>query len=120
MRDKISSSPVLSVVSKVLFAPIIIFGLYVQFHGDYGPGGGFQAGVIVAAAFILYSMIFGLVKGETLVPVMVNRYLMCLGVLLYAGVGILSIFLDGKYLDYNVLSTNPSSGQHIGLSLIHI
>ena len=97
MRDKISSSPVLSVVSKVLFAPIIIFGLYVQFHGDYGPGGGFQAGVIVAAAFILYSMIFGLAKGETLVPVMVNRYLMCVGVLLYAGVGILSIFLDGMY-----------------------
>ena len=53
MRDKISSSPVLSVVSKILFAPIIIFGLYVQFHGDYGPGGGFQAGVIVAAAFLL-------------------------------------------------------------------
>ena len=120
MRDKISSSPVLSVVSKVLFAPIIIFGLYVQFHGDYGPGGGFQAGVIVSAAFILYSMIFGLAKGETLVPVMVNRYLMCLGVLLYAGVGILSIFLDGMYLDYNVLSTNPSSGQHIGIILVEL
>ena len=120
MRDKISSSPVLSVVSKVLFAPIIIFGLYVQFHGDYGPGGGFQACVIVAAAFILYSMIFGLAKGETLVPVMVNRYLMCVGVLLYAGVGILSIFLDGMYLDYNVLSTNPSSGQHIGIILVEL
>ena len=51
MRDKISSSPVLSVVSKILFAPIIIFGLYVQFHGDYGPGGGFQAGVIVCLLY---------------------------------------------------------------------
>ena len=85
MRDKISSSPVLSVVSKILFAPIIIFGLYVQFHGDYGPGGGFQAGVIVAAAFILYSMIFGLSKG-----------------------------------DYNVLSSDPSTGQHIGIILVEL
>ena len=55
MREKISSSPIFSIVSRVLFAPIIIFGLYVQFHGDYGPGGGFQAGVIIAAAFILSS-----------------------------------------------------------------
>ena len=53
MKDNISSSPILNIVSRILFAPIIIFGLYVQFHGDYGPGGGFQAGVIIAAAFIL-------------------------------------------------------------------
>ena len=51
-------NPVFKIVSKILFGPIIIYGLYVQFHGDYGPGGGFQAGVIVAAAFILYSIIF--------------------------------------------------------------
>ena len=88
MKDNISSSPILNIVSRILFAPIIIFGLYVQFHGDYGPGGGFQAGVIIAAAFILYSMIFGLKKGEILVPVKINQYLMCVGVLLYAGVGI--------------------------------
>ena len=111
---------ILRVVSKFMIPFILLFALYVQFHGDYGPGGGFQAGVIVAAAFILYSMIFGLAKGETLVPVMVNRYLMCFGVLLYAGVGILSIFLDGMYLDYNVLSTNPSSGQHIGIILVEL
>ena len=111
---------ILRVVTKIVVGTIILFAFYVQFHGDYGPGWGFQAGVIVAAAFILYSMIFGLAKGETLVPVMVNRYLMCLGVLLYAGVGILSIFLDGKYLDYNVLSTNPSSGQHIGIILVEL
>ena len=56
MRD----NPILRVCAKILFAPIIVFGLYVQFHGDYGPGGGFQAGVIIAAAFILYSLVFGL------------------------------------------------------------
>jgi len=54
----VRENPVFKIVSKILFGPIIIYGLYVQFHGDYGPGGGFQAGVIVAAAFILYSIIF--------------------------------------------------------------
>ena len=120
MKDSISSSPIFNIVSRILFAPIIIFGLYVQFHGDYGPGGGFQAGVIVAAAFILYSMIFGLKKGEILVPVKINQYLMCFGVLLYAGVGVVSIFLNGNFLDYNVLASNSSSGQHIGIILIEL
>ena len=40
-------NPILRVSAKILFTPIILFGLYVQFHGDFGPGGGFQAGVIV-------------------------------------------------------------------------
>ena len=41
-------NPILRVSAKILFTPIILFGLYVQFHGDFGPGGGFQAGVIIA------------------------------------------------------------------------
>ena len=120
MKDKISSSPIFSIVSRILFAPIILFGLYVQFHGDYGPGGGFQAGVIIAAAFILYSMVFGIKDGETLVPVKINQVLMCIGVILYSGVGFYSLLLNGKYLDYNVLSTDPSSGQHIGIILVEL
>ena len=51
---------VLRVIAKMLIPFILLFGLYVQFHGDFGPGGGFQAGVIIAAAFILHSLIFGL------------------------------------------------------------
>ncbi len=46
--------PILRVVTKLLIPYILLFGFYVQFHGDYGPGGGFQAGVILAAAVILY------------------------------------------------------------------
>ncbi|MEO5696510.1 MAG: MnhB domain-containing protein, partial [Burkholderiaceae bacterium] len=40
---------ILRVVAKLLIPFILLFGLYVQFHGDFGPGGGFQAGVILAA-----------------------------------------------------------------------
>ena len=54
------NNPISRISTKILFAPIILFGLYVQFHGDFGPGGGFQAGVIVASAFILYSLVFGI------------------------------------------------------------
>ena len=50
---------VLRVVSKLLIPPILLFALYVQMHGDYGPGGGFQAGVIFGAGLILYGLVFG-------------------------------------------------------------
>jgi len=74
----VRENPVFKIVSKILFGPIIIYGLYVQFHGDYGPGGGFQAGVIVAAAFILYSIIFGLERVRKLMPVIfVNYIIIC-------------------------------------------
>ena len=49
---------VLHVVAKVIIPFVILFALYVQFHGDFGPGGGFQAGVIAAAAIILYALVF--------------------------------------------------------------
>ncbi len=59
---------VLRVVSKGLLPFIFLFALYVQFHGDYGPGGGFQAGVIFAAGFALYTLIFGLEQAKKVTP----------------------------------------------------
>ena len=44
---------ILRVGAKILIPFILLFALYVQFHGDFGPGGGFQAGVIFAAGFVL-------------------------------------------------------------------
>ena len=56
------------VIAKLTIPGIILFGLYVQFHGDYGPGGGFQAGVIIGAAMILYGLIYGLDALEKVAP----------------------------------------------------
>ena len=114
MRD----NPVLRTCAKILFAPIIVFGLYVQFHGDYSPGGGFQAGVIIAAAFILHALIFGLEAGRRLVPQWLNLALLAAGVLLYGGVGVAGMAMGGLYLDYNVLLPDPSAGQHVGIILV--
>ena len=102
-----------------LFLPIIVlFGLYVQFHGDFGPGGGFQAGVIVASAFILYSLIFGLDKGQELLPTKFNFFLLALGAFIYGSVGLITILMGDPYLSYNVLGSTKQSGQHIGILLV--
>ena len=111
-------NPILRVCTKVLFAPIILFGLYVQFHGDYGPGGGFQAGVIIASAFILYSIVFGLEEGKRLLPEKINLFLLALGALIYGGVGMISMLLGENFLSYNILGTSAQSGQHLGILLV--
>ncbi len=109
---------VLRVVAKMLIPPILLFALYVQVHGDYGPGGGFQAGVIFAAAFILYALVFGLETARKVAPEGIVRAAVALGLMLYAGVGLAGLLLGGNYLNYSVLAENQKAGQHLGITLI--
>jgi multicomponent Na+:H+ antiporter subunit B len=106
---------VLRVVAKVFLPFILVFALYVQFHGDFGPGGGFQAGVIIAAAVIFYALIYGLPNARRIVPEGVVERMMAAGVLLYAGVGLAGLLLGGNFLDYFVLDRDPVAGQHRGI-----
>ena len=82
---------VLRVGTKLILPYILVFALYVHFHGDYGPGGGFQAGVISAGAIILYAIVFGLEAAKRVAPPAVVGRVVPLGVLLYAGTGVAGI-----------------------------
>ncbi|MEQ8249048.1 MAG: Na(+)/H(+) antiporter subunit B [Alphaproteobacteria bacterium] len=108
------------VVAKLTIPGILLFALYVQFHGDYGPGGGFQAGVIFGAGFILYGMVFGLENLRKVVPPQVTTTAIAVGVLLYGGVGIVSELLGANYLDYSALAPDPHDGQHIGIIVVEL
>lgn len=112
---------VLRVVTKILLPFIFLFALYVQFHGDYGPGGGFQAGVIFAAGFVLYGLVFGMSHAQRVVPTRVLHLLIPLGLLLYAGVGVVNMLLGGAFLDYDTLNpAHPEQGQHLGILLVEL
>jgi multicomponent Na+:H+ antiporter subunit B len=111
---------ILKVAAKLLIPVILLFGLYVQFHGDFGPGGGFQAGVIMAAAFILYGITFGLENAMKVLPTGLVRFLSALGVLIFAGVGVVTMILGAEFLNYNVLRHDPVHGQHLGILLVEI
>lgn len=113
--------PILRVTSKVFMPFILVFALYVQFHGDFGPGGGFQAGVIFASSFVLYSLIFGLHDAKLVIPSRVLEVTSALGVLLYAGVGVISFFVGDNFLNYGSLDPdNRLNGQHYGIILIEL
>ena len=115
-----SENLILRVVSKFLIPLILLFGLYVQAHGDYGPGGGFQAGVIFAVGFILFGLVFGLDELKRVIPVQVAVILMALGLLLYAGVGYATMLLGGLFLDYARLAHSSVHGHHYGILLIEL
>jgi multicomponent Na+:H+ antiporter subunit B len=135
---RMSEMVILRVVSKAFVPFTLLFALYVQFHGDFGPGGGFQAGVIFAAGLILYGLIFGLDDLIRVAPAWVLECCLASGVLLYGGTGVASMLLGGQFLEYNVLVNDPSHpltvatgslaemslhvpnghGQHLGLLLI--
>jgi multicomponent Na+:H+ antiporter subunit B len=111
---------ILRVVAKVFLPFILVFARYVQFHGDFGPGGGFQAGVIAAAAVVFYALIYGLANARRVVPERLVEGMMAAGVLIYAGVGLMGLLLGGNYLDYFVLDRDPVAGQHRGIFWVEV
>ncbi len=111
---------IVRVSTRILVPFILLFALYVQFHGDFGPGGGFQAGVIFGAGCILYGLVFGVDTLRDIIPNAVVRAVAALGVLLFAGVGVAAIVGGGNYLDYSVLGETQKAGQHLGILLIEL
>lgn len=128
---------VLRVTAKLLIPLIALFAFYVQFHGDLGAGGGFQAGVILAVAPILHALVFGLRATIVAIPVGFVRGVAALGVLVFAGVGVVCIANGGDFLDYDRLFTprveamippgllgDPEHahnwGQHFGILLVEV
>ena len=114
----VKSDSITLVGAKMLIPYILLFALYVQFHGDFGPGGGFQAGVMFAAAFILHGLVRSLSQTREAAPSRIIEILVAFGVILYTVTGLLCMAKGGSFLEYNVLAQNPVSGQHYGIILV--
>ena len=108
----------LHVIGQLVIPFVLLFGLYVQFHGEYGPGGGFQAGALIAAGFILYALIEGEQRALEALPQGGLNFLMVGGALLYGVVGLAGILLGSNFLAYSVLAQDPVFGQKLGIILI--
>lgn len=127
---------VLRVAAKLFIPLIALFAFYVQFHGDLGAGGGFQAGVILAVAVILHALVFGLKDTMAAIRPTFARGVAALGVLVFSAVGVICIVNGGGFLDYDRLFTPeiealipnwilPSDhahhwGQHFGIMFIEL
>lgn len=104
---------------KFVFPIILLYGLYVQFNGSSGLGGGFQAGVIVASAFIGRGLSFGAASLSNTLPIQLIRSIGLLGVWMYGGVGILDIILGSNFLAYS-LPVAGVTGQLAGSFIVEL
>lgn len=112
------NSIIIVLISRLLIPLIIAFGIYTQINSSESPGGGFQAGVILASAFILHSLVFGYKKTTAFLSEKTLQLFASLGILLYAGTGFLCMALGKNFLDYNALSLWKFNGQKIGILAI--
>ena len=84
-----------------LLVPLVqIFALYVLFFGQYGPGGGFVAGVMIAASLVLGLLVFG---GAGLSARRAKSLILGdgIGLLLFIAVGGLCLIGGGQFLNYS-------------------
>lgn len=109
---------IILLAARILIPLILLFALYVQFHGDYSPGGGFQAGVIFAAGWILFALVYGLDRALEVIPLRWMYGLMALGALLYCAIGLLGVVLGGRFLDFAPLLDDRHGAQQAGIMLV--
>jgi multicomponent Na+:H+ antiporter subunit B len=103
MTDR-HDSVILHFIVRVFMVPFIfVFGVYVFLHGELSPGGGFQAGAIVAAAIILGRLVLGNDVAEHRFPTRLLVWGASVGVAIYALAGVVPVFLGANYLDYDFL-----------------
>ena len=80
-----------------------------------------KAGVIFAAGIILYSLVFGLPAARRVAPPAAVEVLIALGLLIYAGTGVVTMLLGGNFLDYGALNPHhPPHGQHWGILVVEL
>ncbi len=104
---------------------IQLFALYVIFHGALGPGGGFQGGAIFASSFILYTVVFNIVRGKQRIPESVYTALSSVGLYIYAGAGLLCILFSlgaGQYLNYGFIpfTSHFEGNRAIAIDLVEL
>jgi multicomponent Na+:H+ antiporter subunit B len=118
-----TDSPIIHVAARGLSPVILIIGLYVFFHGHYSPGGGFQGGVLMAAAILLLRLALGSVLSQRIMPRRLTLSLGAVGALIFAGTGLLALLAGGNFLDYSHLTfglLTPEYARYYGILLIEL
>jgi multicomponent Na+:H+ antiporter subunit B len=95
-----SDNPIVTLISRIVSPFIMVFALYVVFHGHYSPGGGFQGGTMLAAAVLLVRLASGKEISQLQFPKSWGNRLGSVGVLVYFGTGLIAMLWGGSFLNY--------------------
>ena len=126
MTNKIDhplQSIIIIYISRFLLPFIFAFGIYVQVNSSDSPGGGFQAGVLMASALILHSIVFGAPSTLRVLPFRYLLSIACFGMSLYLLTGTVSSLFGKTFLDYGVFTNKfikPHLAQELGIFLVEL
>lgn len=118
-------SPIVLLGSRLLSPYIMMFGLYVIFHGHYSPGGGFQGGTLLAASVILIRLSGGRIISRLHLRQRFTSPLAVLGVVIYFATGVAAMLSGGYFLDYEALpfpgtGLDPAYLRFYGILIIEV
>ena len=89
------------VIMPILIPVIIVYAFYVLMHGEVSLGGGFQAGALLAMAFMLYIMFADLGKNKFRITQHFSVCVAACGVFIYFLTGVLCMINGGSA--YNII-----------------
>lgn len=116
-------NPILIAVGSAISPFIMLFGLYVIFHGHYSPGGGFQGGTLLAASLLLIRLTSGFEIAQLQFKRVLGTPLGSIGVLIYFGTGLLAMVSGGEFLNYAFLPFAGFTGaglRSLGILMVEI
>jgi len=121
----IFESDVMDSAFRFVIPIVLIYGIYVLFHGEISLGGGFQAGALLASAYLLERIIPG-VRFSFKIFEDITLIFAGLGTFIYLLAGVLPMFNGGNFLEYGKLPFGPQTAENIehlhtiGITMIEI
>ncbi|MEW5801972.1 MAG: MnhB domain-containing protein [bacterium] len=97
-KPEYDAGVVIQLVTRMMCPFIMMFGIYLITHGHLTPGGGFQGGVVIASAYILFALVFGKTEARAGASGFTLKCLASTGIYLYIGAGLAGIFLGYHFL----------------------
>lgn len=108
------SNIIIETCSKISAPVILVFVIYIQILGTTSPGGGFQAGAILASLIMGLNLSYGFIfDTKSLIKIG------ALGLCIYVFPGMVALLLNYQFLDYNALPFGDKS-QKIGIEIIEV
>jgi multicomponent Na+:H+ antiporter subunit B len=117
---KNEDNPITTLISSIVAPFIMLFALYVIFHGHYSPGGGFQGGTLLAASIILIRIALGSEMGQMQFSGRLGTPLGSAGVLVYFGTGLAAMLFGGRFLDYSFLPVAHSEAMNRSWGILFV
>ena len=110
------------VMVSIIQALILIYAIYVLFHGEVSLGGGFQAGALIGMTYLLDVMVVKRERPLFKLSKFKAGAIAGLGPFIYALCGIITMAGGGLYLEYNKLPLpiHQAELHSIGITMVEI